>query len=191
MLPSATPSRPGFVLPAPAAFRFALGYLAVLGLLLTAPGPTWSAPARLTGSGGGASSAGRRLTGPNDSIVYRLRGQVLDGYTQEPLPYASVWLQRLGLGGVSDEQGYFALDLSAQQFTGYPADTLVVHAAVFRGAAQPIDLFALRPDSVLQVTLARDSTAQRHQPVLLPGRSRRHSDRVPAAGAAQLRRFGR
>ena len=45
-----------------------------------------------------------------------LVGQVIDNLTQEPLPYVNIGLVNENIGTVSDEQGYFQLDLEARDY---------------------------------------------------------------------------
>ncbi|MBL6668818.1 MAG: carboxypeptidase-like regulatory domain-containing protein [Flavobacteriaceae bacterium] len=45
-----------------------------------------------------------------------LVGQVIDNITQEPLPYVNIGLVNENIGTVSDEQGYFQLDLEAREY---------------------------------------------------------------------------
>ena len=45
---------------------------------------------------------------------YDLIGQVLDAATKEPLPYVNIGLINKNIGTVSDDYGYFELDVNAK-----------------------------------------------------------------------------
>ena len=47
--------------------------------------------------------------GQQPACSLRLSGQVIDTYTAEPLPYASVWVEETGGGTETDEEGHFVL----------------------------------------------------------------------------------
>lgn len=47
--------------------------------------------------------------GQQPACTLRLSGQVIDTYTAEPLPYASVWVEETGGGTETDEAGRFVL----------------------------------------------------------------------------------
>lgn len=122
-----------------------------------------------------------------DSVACHLRGRVLDAYTQEPLPFASLWLKRLDQGTQSDEQGYFEFELTATQLDSVLTDTLQAQAQAFRRQAQPVSFRQLRPDSVLQLTLLRDPTVTTSAPLLVRDARRnraRPQTANPAAAAA-------
>ena len=55
------------------------------------------------------------LLGPVSSFCQtELIGKVVDALTQEPLPYVNIGLVNENIGTVSDEQGYFLLELDAK-----------------------------------------------------------------------------
>ena len=156
---------PRFYAPEPALRRFwwvALGLLISPLLSATLPAPTHP-------SAHPAPAA--------DSVACHLRGRVLDAYTQEPLPFASLWLKRLDQGTQSDEQGYFEFELTDSQLDSVLTDTLQAQAPAFRQQAQLISFQAFPADSVLQLTLLRDPTVATSAPLLTraPRRSRSQS----------------
>jgi CarboxypepD_reg-like domain len=121
---------------------------------------------------------------PTDTVFWRLRGRVIDAYTAEPLPYAALWLKHLTLGTQSDEQGYFAFELSAEQLAAFPTDTLQVTAPAFRLQARAL-VFGQQPtDSLLRISLARDSAVAQHAPVLAAKRRGRPAASESSAAAA-------
>ncbi|OON70846.1 carboxypeptidase-like regulatory domain-containing protein [Hymenobacter sp. CRA2] len=112
-----------------------------------------------------------------DTTAWKLQGRILDAYTQQPYPAASVWLKHLAIGAVSDEQGYFVLELTADQLAEHSSDSLLVQAAAFRPHAQPLTFLALHPDSVFSVALERDPAINATAP--LPYKHiRRHEART-------------
>ncbi|GAB3827208.1 carboxypeptidase-like regulatory domain-containing protein [Hymenobacter jeollabukensis] len=118
-------------------------------------------------------------TSSPDTTAYRLRGQLLDAYTQEPLPAAALWLKHLALGTQSDEQGYFAFELTADQLAESPTDTLQVKATAFRLRAVPVLFLQQSADSLLRVVVQRDSVVTQPRP--LPGLPRREVRRLGKA----------
>jgi hypothetical protein len=47
----------------------------------------------------------------------KLVGQVVDALTKEPLPFVNIGLVNENIGTVSDEQGYFILELDAERYS--------------------------------------------------------------------------
>ncbi|RAK64596.1 hypothetical protein DLM85_18070 [Hymenobacter edaphi] len=116
-----------------------------------------------------------------DTTAYRLRGRLLDAYTQEPLPAAALWLKHLALGTQSDEQGYFAFDLTADQLANSPTDTLQVKAPAFRLQAVPVAFLQQPADSLLRVVVQRDSAVTQPRPLpALPRREVRRLGKTPS-----------
>ena len=155
------------------------GLLGASGLLLTTtalPAPT-ARPQR---------PAALRPAAPDDSVAYYLRGRVLDAYTQEPLPFASLWLKRLGQGTQTDEQGYFAFALTLTQLDSTLTDTLQAQSAAFWLQARPVHFQVPPADSLLQIVLARDPSVTISQPLLVPTARRRDRAGAGAAPAAEM-----
>ncbi|MCC3155984.1 carboxypeptidase-like regulatory domain-containing protein [Hymenobacter sp. 15J16-1T3B] len=146
-------------------------------------------PALLPGFLAGAAAPGavptalvaRPGTCPPDTTAYRLRGRLLDAYTQEPLPAATLWLRQLALGTFSDEQGYFSFELTADQLATNASDTLQVRASAFRPHAVPITFLQRPADSLLRLSLQRDSLLVQPKPLpVLPRREVRRLSKAPA-----------
>lgn len=164
-------------------FRWLLaGLLGTGSLLLTTTAPPAAAarPYHL---------ATRRPAAPDDSVAYYLRGRVFDAYTQEPLPFASLWLKRLGQGTQTDEQGYFVFALTWTQLDSALTDTLQAQSLAFRLQARPVRFQVPPADTMLQIVLARDSAVKISPPLLVqPARRRSRAGAAtaaPGAAAAQ------
>lgn len=140
------------------------------GLLLGATSPAAQPP------------ADRPALAP-DTTAGHLRGRVFDAYTQEPLPFASLWLSRLGLGTLSDEQGYFAFELTTAQLDSVPVDTLTAVSLAFQRQRRLVQVRQFPSDSALVLTLARDPTV-RIGPGLIVQTPRRRNQSGRAATAS-------
>lgn len=72
---------------------------------------------------------------PTDSVFFfEIRGRVLDRNDRQPLPYASIYLNRKAIGTVSNEEGEFVLKLSSR----YIKDTLNVSCIGYKHVTSPV-----------------------------------------------------
>lgn len=161
-----------------------LGLLGAGCWLLMATRPPAARPARFSVPA---------LVSADDSVAYQLRGRVFDAYTQEPIPFASLWLKRLDQGTLSDEQGYFTFPLTAAQLDSVATDSLQIRVLAFRSQNRLISFRELPADSVLQVVMARDSTVRMSAPLLVrdsrrPGTGTASATTAPGAGNTAPRR---
>jgi len=65
--------------------------------------------------------------------VKMAHGRVVNNFTKEPVPFASIYWKKAGFGGITDSLGNFSL-----KFSHHPIDTLVVSYVGFTNIMRPV-----------------------------------------------------
>ena len=73
------------------------------------------------------------MTQTNAVRVSMARGRVVNNFTKEPVPFASIYWKKAGFGGITDSLGNFSL-----KFSHHPIDTLVVSYVGFTNVMRAV-----------------------------------------------------
>ena len=128
---------------------------ALLASLLTTVAARAQVPAAVPGA---QPQPNRPTATPPPTSSITLRGRVFDQVTQEPVPFAALSLNGLGINTLSKEDGSFELVVPAAQLAAHPTDTLVVQLLGFHRHASFLDLRSAAAGNLLidrQIGLSR------------------------------------
>ncbi len=91
---------------------------------------------------------------PGVAQTHQARGKVINNFTKEPVPFASIYWKRAGFGGITDSTGSFSL-----RFSQHPIDTLVVSYVGFVNVMRRV----VKTRDTAQLTLYLDAVKQSHE----------------------------